>query len=182
MMAVHPSEIWNKFVELPENGSTTIAVNDETGYSIYMVDDNVHCSLVVCDETGEPVNEYYIYSPADAELEYVKALKEIGNTPTPDDEISDDDMRLYIEENEGRLNAAAEDFIYEILNEAADELTSAEIEQAAVAIKEFACEVLAQQFGAAVYRPMELVREDGTHFFEDYPYPYFKKEPEKAPT
>lgn len=180
MMNVKPSDVWDKFVELPENSSTTIAVNEETGFSIYMVDDDLHCTLVVCDETGEPVNEYYAYSPDDAEREYIKALKEIGNTP--DDEISDDDMRLFIEENEGRLDAAAEDFIYEILNEAADELTSAEIEQAAVAIKEFACEVLAQQFGASVYRPMELVREDGTHFFEDYPYPYFKKEPEKAPT
>lgn len=180
MMNVKPSDVWDKFAELPENSSTTIAVNEETGFSIYMVDDDLHCTLVVCDETGEPVNEYYAYSPDDAEREYIKALKEIGNTP--DDDVSADDMRLYIEENEGRLNTAAEDFIYEILNEAADELTSAEIEQAAVAIKEFACEVLAQQFGAPVYRPMELVREDGTHFFEDYPYQYFKKEPEKAPT
>lgn len=173
MMYTPISELWSKFTEMPRDRESMVATNDLTGYSIYMSDDGDGLVLTVCDETGDPINVYQAWTPEDAQCKYAEALRDIGDEPDYDEYEDDpDEMRELIKKHEDFLDELTAEYVYALLEDNGDSMPESDIENAARTIKEVACEILARQYKAPLYRPMELVRSDGSHFFTDYPYPF----------
>lgn len=177
MIFVHPLDI----LEYYRRNEQRLA---EYEHQLAESDDGVAIYLVSNDF---PVVNVYIGDTLVSEHEtdedslmstYMEVLDEWGVDLTEiadedeDDEMSEEDKRELIDLREDQLTGFAVSMIYDIL-EANDDDTvgDAEIEEAAVAVKELVCDLLAKGFGFEVYRPMFLISETGEKFFEEYPYP-----------
>lgn len=176
-----PTYVEDHIDELPQY-ELQLAESDE--FTLYVtLDDNNMISFVICDESGDPVAMYEADKGDEADLieKYSRSLDEIGYSPTAeyiesqsddDDDDSDIDYQSTISEHEEEMNSLVSELIYEFMGaDAWGEISSADIEEAAISIKEIVCQIMHKQYKLPVFRPMFLVSESGEKFYTEYPYP-----------
>lgn len=78
-----------------------------------------------------------------------------------------------IEQREGDLDLAVVNFIDEVSETC---VSSALTEEQIGEIKDHFLEYLYRKFGLSVYRPMEIVMDNGSEIYEEYPYPKLRFE------
>lgn len=182
---VAPEDVWGYFEENMrdlEESMLEIAENAEYGVTVFLMNDHGFPGIVVeadgtmaygdfvttpkdCADTVSEIYENFLSS---------KAVENLSNVDTPTDEdeqYSLFDLEDEIEMRELEIEDALWAFLDSVTNTCASlEMidTDAEFED----IKEHFLEYLGRVHGLPVHRPMFLTDEDGTEFFEEYPYEY----------
>ena len=183
MIHLTPSELWRYFKTnaLALESKPTVCATSGSR-EIWMTNDDGIMVLAVFEDDIE-IFDLEIYDPDDVDEQYVRALMEIGfsedeiieSDPShgsdDDGETDDTELQARINAREAELDTIVENMVYDILGDDSADVVSADIEKSVSVLKEIICDVLTKKYDMPLYRPMYLVSEDGSKFFEEYPYP-----------
>lgn len=183
MIHITPSELWRYFKNnaLPLESKPVVCATSGSR-EIWMTNDDGIMVLAVFEDDIE-IFDLEIYDPDDVDEQYVRALMEIGFSEDEitesdsshgsdgDGEADDLELQAQINAREAELNTIVENMVYDILGDDSADVVSADIEKSVSVLKEIICDVLTKKYDMPLYRPMYLVSEDGSKFFEEYPYP-----------
>ncbi len=180
----HPEELWAYFEEHREelrDEPKVVARNDALGIQICISADIAKSGLMIAvSEDEESIDDTTAFNGIDCCLKarafYDKYLSVDYSTITFLDEMAKHDREdEEIEDREGELRDAADDFLWSILGQTGLEAMDDEN------VEEFiddVCELLYKKYGFDIYRPMRLEDEDGKEFYEEYPYDHMEFEDE----
>lgn len=182
VMHIQPQDLWKFFLQnlcKMEEESCEIAVNDETGYAIYLTkdeDDNA-LFLVFKDDAEEPEEVEYALNDDDCKHTFQKLFEQYlvpvtvvsGGLPEPElkeavKTVSRDDELDEIEIRDNELLEAVNDLMYTFLG--STELIDDDMEYDFV---DLICTHLAQGYGLSVYRPCHVGEGENTVYTE-FPY------------
>lgn len=196
-----PTDIWKVFQADKEKLRTTmkqIAENAELGVVIYLTEedrgDTMLPNFVVyldgselyeecavnendCAQTAKKI--YYDYLTGDRLINKIIEQDKQGQLEEDDDQDDNEEM---IENRENELDTAVYDFLCEVFEEPLDNIVGKkEAGEIYEDFKDHALEYIARKWDLEIYRPMILEDEDGTEFFEEYPYDVLEFEDQDNP-
>lgn len=154
-----------------------IAENTETGYAVYMTDDDGTLMFSVCRGEDAPECEEYVSNGTDCEesakrliMRYLVPLTVVdGEAAFPG---IDDDMEDKMYEREDALDLAIKDFLAVVLQEPDGETVSTKFgEDFTQEVLHHILEYLTEVHCIKIFRPM-FFRDDGTEneIYSEYPY------------
>lgn len=190
LIHIQPCDLWDYFkshaIQL-EQKPVVCATSGEM--EIWLSNDDGIMSFTVFENDIE-LASFEIFDQDDIPEQYVRALMMLGfdedeicddgdggfafendDAETDDDSETDDEKQDLIFEREEELETILTNTIYDVLGDDGDNVSEKDITEATMLLKEVVCDLLAKKYGMPIYRPMWLVDEDGTKFFEEYPYP-----------
>lgn len=167
-----------------------IAENTETGYAVYMTDDDGTLMFSVCKGDKEPEYEEYVMDDGDCEktakklfMRYLipftvidgKAVVSGGAVEDTDDaelSLSRQDMEDEIYEREDALDFAIKDFLAVVLQEPDGETVSVEFGEAFIQeVLHHILEYLTNDHCIKIFRPMFFTDDDtGSEIYSQFPY------------
>ena len=189
-----PSEIYEVFQEEKldiANHRLLVAENDD--FQIFldcMASKSLeYIGMMVIESEGYIIEEDFFDDEKECNSIFEKAfINYIFTAETTDvvdkkdetnDTVYDKDGKLdifyvdEIEQREGDLNLAVINFIDAISDtQMSYALTDEEVDE----IKDHFIEYLYRKFGLSIYRPMEIVMDNGDEVYEEYPYPKLRFE------
>lgn len=181
-----------------------VAENEDIGVEIYLTNTNNHPVLSVfadgnqCNEISTSVDNLeklteFMYDTYLDEQNFIAATTSDDgdegavyfDDPYPDDmegeAYSEEELeRNLIDDRETELDAAVEDFLAVVL-QTGGVIADPTMDEIHDDVKEHFLEYLARKHKIDIYRPMNLVDEDGEEFFEEYPYECLEFEDEDNP-
>lgn len=168
---VQPGAVWAYYeTECRDNLDHVIAGNPDYGIEIMLGDDDMPVFTVYCDgyeiDSEFAVNERDCINTARRIYEtYLKpaAIDEVLKYDEPDTEDFNEE-EFCITEREEELDIA----IHEMLCAVAPNFDYSDNDTEE--IKDAVLELLARRFEIPIWRPMFLEDDDGTTFYEEYPY------------
>ena len=185
---IQPYELWSVFksnaLDLEQHSKICAEYDEQSVW--FFNDDGIPCFVVF--NAGEEIETFDMFDEDDID-QYIMVLVAIGfdeseikqdesecgsDNSEPGSEsvaVSDHEEQETIEAREDELDTIITNMVYDILGDDESGVSEADIDDAAHLIKEVVCDILGKKYGMPVYRPMYLVDENGSKFFEEYPYP-----------
>ncbi len=188
---VPAGELWDFYVENSERCAeemVLIAENTETGYAVYMTEEDGNIMFSVCKGEEEPEYEEYATNDDDCEttakklfLRYLFPVIIVDGRTVPQEEdlpdgmqsLSRQDVEDEIYEREDELFMALQDFLAVVLQEKEDGLTVADFygDDMVEEVLDHFLAYLAKEMCLEIYRPMfKLDEETGSEIYTQYPY------------
>lgn len=187
------NELWGFYTQNKkrcQEEMVLIAENTETGYAVYMTDDDGMLMFSVCQGDKEPEYEEYVMDDADCEksakklfMRYLipftvvdgKAVLSGGGAEDADENefsLSRQDMEDEIYEREDALDLAIKDFLAVVLQEPDSEAVAAELgEDFIQEVLHHILEYLTNEHGIQIFRPMFFTDDDtGGEIYSQFPY------------
>lgn len=190
---VPANELWGFYTQNKkrcQEEMVLIAENTETGYAVYMTDDDGTLMFSVCKGDKEPEYEEYVMDDGDCEktakklfMRYLipftvidgKAVVSGGAVEDADDaelSLSRQDMEDEIYEREDALDFAIKDFLAVVLQEPDGETVSVEFGEAFIQeVLHHILEYLTNDHCIKIFRPMFFTDDDtGSEIYSQFPY------------
>lgn len=188
---LQPDEVWDYFVEHEEECDECmfeIASCSEYGTAVYLSRESKGIGCITVEADDQEVYSEGIIDAEDAKMTVQKVYDnyltdkviEILSDfePQEDDTLQDQEDEIAMREEE--LDSLIWDFVtgvfggeiyadFDCTEEVLDDL------------KDHFLEYMYRKHGFDIYRPMVLEDEDGTEFFEEYPYEYMEFDDEDNP-
>lgn len=185
---VQPDHLWNFFLN-NENRlkaeSVLVAENKETGYGVYLTEDDVYACLQVCRWDNPPECEESVFGllPLKEIFEWyidrflcpVTVTSDNPTSISADDETepqfeSRQEQEDIICEREDELRMALFDFLDIVSDSRADSSIDTYGESIMDEMLNDILTILSDQYGVDVYRPRFVEYPNGEEYFDEYPY------------
>ena len=183
---LQPEEVWDFFLknkEICNSNLFEIASNKDNGITIYLSADSSGIGYISVDADSVEVYNQEITSREDSE----RTVRDIYDDYLTDNVIdilsydeneqADKDEESEIAEREEELNIFVWDFLISVLGDD----TRIEDDNILEDMKDHFLEYMYRKHGLDIYRPMVLESEDGTEFFEEFPYKHIEFEDSNNP-
>ena len=171
---VPANELWGFYIQNKkrcQEEMVLIAENTETGYAVYMTDDDGTLMFSVCKGDKEPEYGEYVMDDGDCE-KTAKKLFMRYLVPFTELSLSRQDMEDEIYEREDALDFAIKDFLAVVLQEPDGETVSAEFGEAFIQeVLHHILEYLTNDHCIKIFRPMFFTDDDsGSEIYSQFPY------------
>lgn len=186
-------ELWIFYLQNEErckNEMILVAENTETGYAIYVTEEDGHFVISVCKDEEDPEYDEYVLNNEDCEntakklfLNYLvpvsvsndKAVVSNDSFDDPDDDSPEptrQDLEDEVYEREDELDIAMKDFLATVLQEPdIDRLVESYSQGFVDGVLDCILQTLAQEYGCEIYRPMFIEDEEtGCEIYTQFPY------------
>lgn len=190
---VPTNELWGFYIQNKErcqDEMVLIAENTETGYAVYMTDDDGTLMFSVCKGDNEPEYEEYVMDDADCEASAKKLFirylvpftvidgKAVLSGSTTEDSLDEElslsrqDMEDEMYEREDELDFAIKDFLAAVLQEPNGDAVATEYgEDFIQEVLHYILEYLTNDHCIKIFRPMFFRDDDsGSEIYSQFPY------------